>query len=52
MEPKQLKPAKQHRTAMLICLIIAVVIILCAATGAVCWQIRDRQAQMEVEQTN
>lgn len=51
MEPKQLKPAKQHRTAMLICLIIAAVIILCAATGAVCWQIRDRQAQIEIEET-
>lgn len=36
---------------MLVCLIIAAAIALCAATGMICWQIRDRQAQAEVEET-
>ena len=40
------------KKAGLVCLLAAAVIALCAATGIVCWQIRDHQAQMEVEQTN
>lgn len=47
---KTAKPAK-HRLVLVICLALAGVIALCAATGAVCWQIRDRQAQAQIEET-
>jgi len=47
---KPTSPTKR-RTVLLICLIIAAAIALCAATGMICWQIRDRQAQAEVEET-
>ena len=47
---KTAKPA-QRRLLPIICLAIAAVVVLCAVTGAVCWKIRDRQAQAQVEQT-
>lgn len=43
------KPARKSRRIAPICLLVAGVLILCAATGAVCWRIRDQQAQAQAE---
>ena len=47
---KTAKSAKR-RILPLVCLALVAVIALCAATGIVCWQIRDRQAQAQIEET-
>lgn len=46
----QTQPERKPRKAALICLIVAAVLLLCAATGAVCWHLRDRQAAIQLEQ--
>ena len=52
MEQKpEMNTKSKGKKVVLVCLLIALIIALCAATGIVCWQIRDHQAQMEVEQT-
>ena len=43
------KPARKSRRIGLVCLLLAAVLILCAATGAVCWHIRDRKAQADAQ---
>lgn len=46
---QQTQPARKPRKAALICLVVAAVLLLCAATGAVCWHVRDRQATAQLE---
>lgn len=50
MEQKQ-TALKSGKKLGWICALVAGVIALCAVTGVVCWQIRDQQAQEEIEQT-
>ena len=46
----QTQPERKPRKAALICLMVAAVLLLCAATGAVCWHLRDRQATAQLEE--
>ena len=52
MEQKpEMSTQRKGKKAALVCLLVAAVMALCAVCGVVCWQIRDRQAQVEVAQT-
>lgn len=46
---QQTQPQRKPRKAALICLVAAAILLLCAATGAVCWRLRDQQAQAQLE---